>query len=172
MLSILMAAETLSNAQSLRVIGQDLTAGGINVFNLGRRNDEYTLWLEGRESGKQMTEQNMSRITQAILRREHFAREISEPIHFSNSEIFWAHIARGIRRRTSHGAADLHELSFLLRVLGHYLDKKAADDFMIFWSTNSVKVVYGNNEDNFTMLNLYDLGKSMYLTRSNRHPAS
>lgn len=168
-----MAAETLSNAQCLRVIGQDLNALGINAFNLGRRNDEYTLWVEGRESGKQLTEQKTSfkGITQAILRPDYLAREISGPIHFSMSEIFWAHIARGIRRRTSHGVTDLHELSLLLRVLGHHLDKKAADDFLIFWSTNSVKVVCGNNEDNFTVLNLYDLGTSMYLTRANRRSA-
>ncbi|MGH7793317.1 MAG: hypothetical protein ACREQ2_00215 [Candidatus Binatia bacterium] len=165
---------TLSNAQSLRVIGQDLNALDINVFNLGRRNDEYTLGLEGREAGKQPTEHKTAfkRIVQAILRRDDFPRKISEPRQFSAAEIFWAHIARGIKRQTSDGVTDLHELSLLLRVLGSYLDKNEADDFIIFWSTDSVKVVYDNKEDNFTMLNLYDLGTSMYLKRSNRRQAN
>jgi len=59
----------------------------------------------------------------------------------------------------------------LLRVLGHHLDKKAADDFMISWSTKWVKVVYGDREETFTLLDLYNHGTSMYLRRSNRHSA-
>jgi hypothetical protein len=63
-----MAAATLSNAESLRVIGQDLNALGINVFNLGKKNDEYTLWVEERKSGKQLSGQKalFKKITQTI----------------------------------------------------------------------------------------------------------
>jgi hypothetical protein len=55
---------------------------------------------------------------------------------------------------------DLPSLSLLLRVLGHDLDRKAVDDFIIFWSPKWVKVVYGSREENFTLLNLYEFGAS------------
>jgi hypothetical protein len=166
-----MAAATLSNAESLRVIGQDLNALGINVFNLGKKNDEYTLWVEERKSGKQLSGQKalFKKITQTISAP---AGEISKPIHFSSSEILWAHVAQGIKRKASDGVTNLHDLSILLRVLGDHLDKKSADDFIIFWSANWVKVVYGNKEENFTLLNLYEVGGNMYLKRSTGRPAN
>jgi hypothetical protein len=144
-----MSAVNLSYAQSLRVIGQDLDALGIHAFDLRKKGHDYTVWAEGNGSDKKLT----------------------EVMHFATPQILWTHVARALKRETSRGVTDLHHLSLLLRVLGHHLDKKAADDFMISWSTKWVKVVYGDREETFTLLDLYNHGTSMYLRRSNRHTA-
>ena len=168
------AAAILSNAEALRVIGQDLSALGIDVFNLGKRNDEYTLWAEEGRSDKQPIQQKTLFKTTArtILIRDDSAGGISKPLHFSSSEIHAAHVAQEKRRKTSDGVTDRHDLSSLLRVLGYHLDKKAADDFIIFWSRNWVKVVYDNKEENFTLLNLSEVAANMHLRRSTHRPAN
>jgi hypothetical protein len=164
-----MAGSTLSNAQSLRVIGQDLDALGINAFHLGKRNSDYTLWVEEAKSGQQPSKQKplFNKITQAILARSDSSSEASRPIHLSSAEILWAHVAQGIKRKASDGVTD-HNLSLLLRVLGDHLDQRAADDFIIFWSTDWVKVVYGNKEENFTLRNLHEVDANMHLKRTAR----
>lgn len=165
------AAATLSNAEALRVIGQDLKALGIDTFNLGKRNDAYTLWVE-RESGKQQTRQKtlFNKPAHTILIRDGAVGEISKPLEFSSSEIQAAHVSQGEKRKTSDGVTNRDDLPSLLRALGYYLDKKAADDFIIFWSRNWVKVVHDNKEENFTLLNLSEVAANMHLRRSGRRP--
>ena len=169
-----MASATLSNAESLRVIGQDLNALGIHSFHLGRKNDEYTLWVEEKRTAKEVSPQGMlfNKITQTLLAHDDTAAGISKPIRFSSSEILWAHVAHGIKRKASGGVTDLHDMSLLLRVLGDHLDEKAANDFIIFWSGNWVKVVYGNKEENFPLRSLYEVGANMSLKRSAGRSAS
>jgi hypothetical protein len=144
-----MSAANLTNAQSLRVIGQALDALRVNAFDLRKKGHDYTIWVETQDSDKKLTGE----------------------IHFATSQILWTHVARAVKRKTSDGVTDPHNLSFLLRVLGHHLDNNAVDDFMIFWSTKWVKVVYGKKEANFTLPNLYEFGTGMYLKRPNLHSA-
>jgi len=160
----------LSNAQSLRVIGQDLAALGVDAFNLERSGDEYTVWIEDRESDQVLTgEKTFTRkIIRMILGDDNPAREIPNPMRFASSQILWTDVARRFDRKGSQELTDLNELSLLLRVLGDFLDKNQADDFTIFWSKNSVKVVFAKREENFTLLHLYDVGTGMYLKRANR----
>ena len=61
-----------------------------------------------------------------------------------------------------------------LRIVGDYLDKKRAVEFSIWWSTDLVKVKYKTasgrpKEANFTLQNLQDFGRGMYLHRSSRN---
>jgi hypothetical protein len=144
-----MSAANLSNAQSLRIIGQALDPLGINAFDLRKSGDDYTIWVKRKDSEKKP----------------------AEAIHFATSQILWTHVARALKRKTSDGVTDPHNLSFLLRVLGHHLDNKAVDDFMISWSTKWVKVMYGKKEENFILPNLYEFGTGMYLKRPNHHTA-
>ena len=161
-----MVAATLSNAQSLRVIGQDLNSLGVREFNLGKKNGEYTLWVEETRFLKPLLERKplLKKIGQVLSTAEDAAAD-SKPIHISNSEILWAHVAQGIRRKAPDGAT-AHDLSLLLRVLGEHLDERAIDDFIIFWSANWVKVIYGHREENFTLLSLSEVESSMHLKRS------
>jgi len=158
----------LSNAKALRVIGQDLAALDVNAFNLGRRGDDYTVWIEGRESDRSFSPKKL--FGRIFAGREGFAKETPNPMHFSTSQIVWTDVARSLSRKGVQRVTDLNELSLLLRALGDFLDKNHADDFIAFWSRDSVKVVFDNREQNFTFLNLYDVGTHMYLKRSNRRP--
>ena len=160
----------LWNAQSLRVIGQDLAALGVETFNLGRKGDEYTVWIEDRKSDKRLGQENTltKKIIRMILGDNNSTGEIPNPMRFASSQILWTDVARRFSRKAAQEITDLHELSLLLRVLGDFLDKNQADDFIIFWSKNLVKVVFDKQEQHFSLLNLYDVGTHMYLKRANR----
>ena len=167
-----MPAATLSHAQSLRAIGQDLAALGVHIFNLGKMGNEYTVWAEHKELAPPPTEGKslLKRVTQKVLEPADSTTQRPNPIHFAASDITGADNEQRLKRTSSAGTPDLIHLSVLMRVLGDYLDKKEADDFAIFWFGNSVKVVYSKKEETFTLDNLYDIGVHMYLRRSNRRP--
>ena len=164
-----MAAVTLSYAQALRVIGQDLGPLDINSFELAKWGDDYIVWMEHSESGRELSAKKtfFDKITQKILGHTDSDRE-TRRIYFSRAEILLADIERQSKRRISDSPSDLRDLSFVLRVLGDDLDRKAAGEFTISWSPNSIKVRYDQKEESFTLQNLYDFGIHMYLKRSNR----
>jgi len=168
-----MAAETLSYAQSLRVIGQQLDGLGVDSFKLDRRDDEYIVQMDDSESAENLSpEKTFPRSTnEKIWGSRNFSREISKPLHFSTPDILWSDSAGRLRRGEPGGMPDVRNLSLVLRVIGDYLDRKKAGDFAISWSTHSAKVSFGQKQESFTEDNLYDLGVHMYLKRSNRGPA-
>jgi hypothetical protein len=160
-------AEPLSNAQSLRVVGQALDALGVDSFHLAKRGDDYIVWPDRTEfTRKRSVEKGfLSKITQKILGEDDSDKELPNRLYFTPSEIVSADTQRRLKRKISDSPSDRRDLSFVLRVLGSYLDRKRAADFAIRWSKHSVMVSYGQNEEYFTAENLYDLGISMYLKR-------
>jgi hypothetical protein len=108
------------------------------------------------------------KISQKILGHSDSDKETLNRMYFPSSDIFLANIERGLKRRTSDSPKDLRDLSFVLRVLGDYLDRKAAREFTISWSMDSIRVRYDRKEESFTLQNLYDFGINMYLKRSSR----
>jgi hypothetical protein len=166
-----MAAVTLSYAQALRVIGQDLVPLGINSFELAKTGNDYVVWTKPGEFAPDLSAKKtfFEKITQKILGRTDSDREVLNRLHFGSSNIFSANLERASKRRTSDSPKDVRDLSFVLRVLGDYLDRKAPRDFTISWSMDTIKVRYDQNkEESFTLQNLYDFGINMYLKRSNR----
>jgi len=163
-----MAAVTLSYAQALRVIGQDLVPLGTNSFELAKWGDDYIVWMEHGELTGDLSAKKtfFEKITQKILGHADSDRETPNRMYFSSSDIFAANIERGAKRRTSESPKDLRDLSFVLRVLGGYLDRKLAREFTISWSADSIKVRYDQKEESFTVENLYDFGINMYLKRT------
>lgn len=165
-------AERLSYAQSLRVVGQDLDALGIDSFQLAKWGDDYIVWPERTEfTRKRSVEKGfLSKITQKILGEDDSDKELPNRLYFTPSEIVSADTQRRLKRKISDSPSDRRDLSFVLRVLGNYLDRKRAADFAIRWSKYSAMVSYGQNEEYFTVENLYDLGISMYLKRRDHEP--
>jgi hypothetical protein len=163
-----MATVTLSYAQALRVIGQNLVPLGIKSFELAKRGDDYIVWMEHDDFARDLSAKKtfFEKITHKVLGRADPARETLNRMYFSNVDIFTADIERRSKRTTS-SPKDLRDLSFVLRVLGDYLDRKAAREFTISWSMDSIKVRYDQKEESFTLENLYDFGIRMYLKRSN-----
>ena len=165
-----MARETLSYSQSLRVIGQRLHGAGINSFELNKSGDEYIVRLDPGAFVRNVSrEKRLSKcISEKILSDS--LRAVPITFKFTISELLYSDDEEGLRRRKT-GMPDINNLSLVLRVLGDYLDRKAAGDFAISWSMDSVKVCYGQQEQRFTAHNLYDFGIVMYLKRSNHGPA-
>jgi hypothetical protein len=168
-----MTVEPLSNAQSLRVIGQQLAGLGINAFELDKRGDEYTVRIDRSESAGKSREKTFPKsIFEKTPRAPDTARETPNNISFSTSQIIWSDTENRLRRGQPTAMPDVHDLSTLLRVLGDYLDRKAADDFTILCDVDLITVSYGQKNESFRIENLYDLGVHMYLRRSNRGRAT
>ena len=160
---------TLSNAQFLRVIGQDLDALGADFFELAKWSDDYIVWLERSEfAGKLSSEKGfLSKITQKILGHDDSDEEIPNRLYFTPAEILWSDTQRRLKRQ-SDSPSDRRDLSFLLRVLGDYLDRKNPGQFTISCFNYSIMISYDHRQESLTSENLYDFGIHMYLRRSNR----
>ena len=107
-----------------------------------------------------------SKITRKIL--GHDDSEIPNRLYFTPADIIWADTQRRWKRKISGSPSDLRDLSFILRVLGDYLDRKKPGQFTISWSQDSIMIRYDQKEERFTAENLYDFGIGMYLRRSTR----
>jgi len=165
-------AESLSYAQSLRVVGQDLDALGVDFFELAKWGDQYIVWPGHAESTRKLSAEKgfLSKITQKILGHVYSAREIPNRLYFTPADIIWADSQRRLKRKISGSPSDRRDLSFVLRVLGDYLDRQKAGQFTISWSQDSIVISYDQKEERFTAENLYDYGIGMYLRRSTRTP--
>jgi hypothetical protein len=166
---------TLSNAQFLRVIGQDLDALGADFFELAKWSDDYIVWLEHSEFAIKLSSEKgfLSKITQRILGQDDSDTEIPNRINFTPSDIIWADTQRQLKRKKSGSPSDLRDLSFVLRVLGDYLDRQKASQFTIsYWPKHSIMISYDQKQERFTSENLYDFGIHMYLRRSTRDSAT
>jgi hypothetical protein len=163
-------AESLSYAQSLRVVGQDLDALGVDFFELAKWGDDYIVWPGHAESMTKLSAEQgfLSKITQKILGHEDSAREIPNRLYFTPADIIWADTQRRLKRKISGSPSDLRDLSFVLRVLGDYLDRQKVSQFTISWSQDSIIISYDQKQERFTSQNLYDFGIGMYLRRSTR----
>jgi hypothetical protein len=160
--------ESLSFAQSLRVIGQDLDKLQPNSLILEKSGDEYLVRIKRTESsGKSSQRGVVTWIIEKILGSEDVVEESPEIIRFTISEILWSDTQKRVKRSARNGMP-MHNLSMDLRALGDYLDRKRAGNFAIRWSRSSAMVSYGNHEEYFTTENLHDLGINMYLRRITR----
>jgi hypothetical protein len=163
-------AESLSHAQSLRVVGQDLDALGVDFFELAKWGDDYIVWPGQAEFTRKLSAEKgfVSKITQKILQHVYSAREIPNRLYFTPADIIWADTQRRLKRKISGSPSDLRDLSFVLRVLGDYLDRQKAGQFTISWSQDSIIISYDQKRERFTAQNLYDFGIGMYLRRATR----
>jgi hypothetical protein len=165
-----MARKALSHSKSLRVIGQRLYETGVSAFELSKKGDEYNVRIDPSSVvGKLST----GKIVRDSIRQNIFgdyARAVPLSFKFTRAEILWSDDAERLKRIKPSALPDIGHLSVVLRVLGDYLDRNAADDFAILWSTYSVKVCHGDKEQTLTAQDLYDLGIVMYLRSSNHTP--
>lgn len=164
-----MAREALTHSQSLRVIGQRLHGLHVHAFELSKKGDEYVVRLApSPAAGKAAT----AKIASDGVSRNHFddhPGEVPLSFTFTPAELLCYDEAEGLTRIKPRALPKIGHLSVALRVLGGYLDRRAADQFTICWSTDSVKVCYGDEKQIlFSAQNLYDLGIVMCLRSSNR----
>jgi hypothetical protein len=153
----------LSNAQSLRVIGQNLGVLSLDSFELVKIGDEYI--VSSGEFGKERQRGFLAKVRRTLF--GHYDLEIPNSISFTASDILRVDAQRSLQREPG-SPRDRRDLSFTLRVLGDYLDRKGAGRFIIHWSKNSATVTYDDHMESFSPETLYDFGIRMYLRRSGR----
>jgi len=164
-----MADEVLSNAQSLRVIGQQLPGLGFNSFEVEKNGDEYVVQMHRGESTGNSRDNSLLDSVFQDNRQPPESKTLSpSSIRLRPAQILAADNENRLWRHQPTAMPDPYKLSTLLRVLGDYLDRKGADKFVITYDSTSLMVKYGQNSDSLRLDTLYDLGVHMYLRRSNR----
>ena len=167
-----MTIETITNAQSLRVIGQQLASLGIDSFEVEKSGDEFIVQMHrGEATGKSRTHAFLNSVSQEIRRSLDSTTQSTSPLHLRPAQILQADEENRSRREQPTAIPDPYKLSTLLRVLGDYLDRKRADEFAIAYDSASLTVKYGQKSESLRIDTLYDLGVHMYLRRSNRDRA-
>jgi hypothetical protein len=164
-----MAAITLSHSQALRVIGQNLVSINCDSFDLITAGDDYIVTRHDLDPKRSIPSSKtfLNRWLEKTFRRPGAEQTASTQLQFSRSELLISNFQRQAQRRIG-SPTDVRDLSFVLRVLGDYLDKKLSREFSISWSPQLITVQYHGKEEIFTRDNVYDFGISMYLQRSNR----
>ena len=164
-----MPAITLSHSQALRVIGQNLVSVNCDSFDLITAGDDYVVTPHASEPPVSVpsTKAFLDQWLGNRFRRAKAGRRASTRLFFSRSEILISNLERQAKRRIG-SPTDVRDLSFVLRVLGDYLDKKSAREFSILWSPHLITVQHNGTEELFTRENVYDFGIRMYLKRSDR----
>src|ERR1041384_7145839 len=142
-----MPAITLSHSQALRVIGQDLVSINFDSFDLIPSGDDYVVTPHASEPPVSVpsTKVFLDQWLGNRFRRARAGRSASTRFFFSRSQIFISNLERQAKRRTG-SPADVRDLSFVLRVLGDYLDKKSAREFSISWSPHLITVQHNGTE--------------------------
>jgi hypothetical protein len=159
-----MDSPTLSNAQSLRLIGDHLRGLSIDAFELDKVGDEYVVRVdENQPNGKPSTGTGFS-LVKIDLAQEKMATHLL--LHFNRTEILRLQLQGRLRRAEPGGMPDPSSLGLKMRVLGQFLDLKGVDEFTLSWSADSAKVNFLQREQRFSPSNLYDFGICMYLKRS------
>ena len=164
-----MSAITLSHSHALRVIGQDLVSIGCDSFDLITAGDDYVVTRHELDPPRTIASSKtfLNRWLTRTFRHPSAEQSASTRLQFSRSKILISNFRRQAERRIG-SPTDVRDLSFVLRVLGDYLDKKLARQFSISCSPHLITVLYNGKEELFTRDNVYDFGISMYLKRSNR----
>lgn len=164
-----MAAGPLSYSQALRVIGQNLISLGPEQFELVKSGDGYLVRLPKAEVTVLLPAKSsfLGKLVNKIRGSAEPEAKTSHSISFNEMAILRSDIEQQAKRRTD-SPRDARDLSFALRVVGNYLDRRLAREFTIWVSVDGVKVQYDQKQDMFTRQQLYDLGIQMYLKRSSR----
>jgi hypothetical protein len=112
----------------------------------------------------------LHQLLEKTFRRPKAQGLVQTRLYFSRSEILVSNLEQQAKRRIG-SPTDVRDLSFVLRVVGDYLDKKFAREFSILWTPYSISVGYDGKQEILTVQNVYDFGVNMYLKRIRRVPS-
>src|SRR5262245_43642907 len=141
-----MHLNSLSYAQSLRAIGESLQRQGISTFDLEKRGENYSLQVIASQTATGGS--FLKKIIQLLGRADNPAREPSDStvstrsLSYTPSDISRLVTEQQSRHDGLNGVPDARKLAQVLRVLGDYLDRKAAVAFTVSMSGHSLAVAY------------------------------
>jgi hypothetical protein len=149
------------------VIGQRLHEAGVDGFQLIKQDDRYIVQAAADPIGDALQGRKFPTAKDSPL--GYVNDQANFPaLTFTAAEICGADREARLSRSRDDSVPDIGRLSVAMRVLGDYLDRHGAADFVIFWSKSVVKLRCGENEQFFSSHNLYDLGVVMHLRGSER----
>ena len=121
------------------MIGQNLMALGTDRFDLVKSGDDYVVLIRQVESSGTVPAKKtfLNKIIEKIVGSADPDKKTPERISFSSMDILTSDIEQQAKRR-SGSPRDVRDLSFVLRVLGNYLDRKAAREFTISVNPDSI----------------------------------
>ena len=155
--------EDLSIARCLRVVGQYLEAHPVRSFHLTTVGSTFVITSD--DLAHQRQADLLSQLRRKLLAHDEAAP--SNYVIFTRPQLLALDLERHAER-TLGSMLDRRDLSFVLRVLGDYFDRKGAGEFTVDWSRGSIRIRYDDRQENFTHADLYDLGVRMYLRRAGR----
>ena len=164
----------MTNAQSLRVIGQSLQAARVTTFELEKKGSEYLVRTNFLSPSAEWI------LRQAISESD-FTKQSGQqpmgnrPLRFTPPALSRLDsLGQQERRKSSSSQTpESNKLSQLLRSLGDHLDRTEVSVFHILWDSDSVSVDFrlsdGHNDSRtFTTEKLQQLGSHSRFLRSNR----
>jgi len=142
---------------------------GASRFELAKWGGGYIVRLPQAESAASAPAKSslLDKLLDAIRRNTAPETKTTASISFSAMDLLRFDIEQQTKRR-SHSPRDARDLSFALRVVGNYLDRRLAREFTVSVNPDSIKVNYDQKQECFTAQHIYDLGIQMYLKRPNR----
>jgi hypothetical protein len=164
-----MTCPALSHSQALRVIGQRLHGAGDHSFKLTRENDDYAVQIDPDSLAVNRSIGKIDSVSVSRHSNGDYARAGLLVFKFTPAEILSYDEEAKLRRKRPGALPDFGDLSVVLRVLGDYLDRNSAANFVILRSKHTFKVCVGGQQPLFSLQNLYDLGMIMHLRSSNPH---
>jgi hypothetical protein len=164
---------SLSHSQSLRLIGESLEVLGITAFDLEKHGENYLVRVTAKNGSREGG--SVKKIIQGLQRSRGSNKTPPEPqlLTYTPADISRLAAEQRLQHGESNIMPDAHRLAQVLRVIGHYLDRKEARTFSISISNDLLAVCYetisgDQKRESFTVENLYDLAVHMYLRRSKR----
>lgn len=170
---------SLTYARSLRAIGHSLELLGVRCFEIQKNGEEYLVRVTpepARKGGSVWKAvKRVARIVGAGRcddKGSSGTKTLGQQLRYTTSDICHLDEQAKSRRRRVNIMPNAFTLSQNLRVIGGYLDRKAARAFNISMSGRCIAVwdesSVGRHRETFDVSNIYDRAIHMCLQRSNR----
>lgn len=170
---------SLTYARSLRAIGHSLELLGVRCFEIQKNGEEYLVRVTPEPARKGGSVWKAVKRVARIVGAGHCddtesssTETLGQQLRYTTSDICHLDEQAKSRRRRVNIMPNAFNLSQNLRVIGGYLDRKAARAFNISVSRRCIAVwdesSVGRHRETFDVANIYDRAIHMCLQRSNR----
>jgi len=170
---------SLTYARSLRAIGHSLELLDVSCFEIQKNGEEYLVRMTLDPPRKGGSGWNLvKRVAQIVWVGRYYDKESSsteklgQQLRYTTSDICHLDEQAKSRRCRANIMPNTLNLSQNLRVIGGYLDRKAARTFNISMSRRCISVwdesSVGRQRETFDVAKLYDRAIHMCVQRSNR----
>ena len=161
--------DPMLSSQALRVIGQYLVKQKVQKFHIERHDSKFFVWVDDAIRANDTRRTGLLKNLSKLLHQNADTTEIIPTFfRFDTYQLELMDVSWQTHRKLTDEISDFYELSTVLRVIGHYLDRKGVINFKISFESDAINVIFEGRKETFSFENLYDFGVHMYLKRSRR----